>query len=92
LAATAAAPAPVTHETAMAELRSVLALDDAQVAAIETIFAERQKTVQRVWEQLRPEVQHAMADVHHEIDEVLRPDQRDRFLTWLHQRQHNRLH
>ena len=74
------------HEAAMAELREVLGLDDRQVAQIHAILTERQQLVQQMWEQLRPEVQSAMRQVHSEIAELLRPEQRERFHNWLTQR------
>ena len=82
-------PTPVTlsvveeHAAAIAELRQVLGLDDRQVAQIHAILAERQQVVQLTWEQLRPEVQSAMRQVHVEIAELLRPDQREAYHDWL---------
>jgi Spy/CpxP family protein refolding chaperone len=82
----AAAPSGAeVHEAAMSELREVLDLDDAQVAQIHALMAERQETVQRIWEQLRPEVQQAMTEVHEDIARLLRPEQRQRFHQWLQQ-------
>lgn len=77
---------PSAHETAMADLRDTLDLDDDQAAQIEAIMAKNREAVQRAWEQLRPEVQAAMGQVHSEIAEVLRPDQRERFHDWLMRR------
>jgi len=71
------------HEAAMRELRVQLELTDEQIAAINAIVARRQETVQRTWEQLRPEVQEAMRDVHEEIAALLNPDQAARFHEWL---------
>lgn len=94
-----AAPASVTvspqrdHTAAMAELRAILELDDRQVAQIDAILSQRQEIVQQMWEQLRPEVQSEMRNVHMEIAETLRPEQIERFHEWLlergaaHQRQ-----
>ncbi|TDI45425.1 MAG: hypothetical protein E2P02_07340 [Acidobacteria bacterium] len=67
------------HEAAITELRELLELDEEQVAQIHRILAERQQFVQRTWEQLRPEVQNAMRQVHSDIGELLHPDQRGRF-------------
>ena len=74
------------HEAAMAELQELLELDEDQVAQIHKILAERQQMVQRKWEQLRPEVQNAMRQVHIDIAELLHPDQRERFHDWLMRR------
>jgi hypothetical protein len=81
----ARAPAPASHQATMAEFRKVLDLDDAQVSAIDGVFARHQRVVQRAWEQLRPEVQEAMFQVHHEVMNLLRPDQQEHFQTWLRQ-------
>jgi len=74
------------HEAAMAELQELLDLDEDQVAQIHKILAERQQTVQHMWEQLRPEVQNAMRQVHIDIADLLRPNQRERFHDWLMRR------
>lgn len=71
------------HEAAMAELREALDLDDAQVEQIEAVFASHREIVRQMWDQLRPEVQEAMRQVHLEINEILRPEQRERFHAWL---------
>ena len=91
-----AVPTPTAMTTeeeqtaAMAELREVAGLDDQQAAAIHAILAEHQDVVQHMWEQLRPEVQGAMLQVHSEIAELLRPDQRERFHDWIQrQREHH---
>lgn len=74
------------HEAAMAELQELLELDEDQVTQIHEILAERQQMVQRKWEQLRPEVQGAMRQVHIDIAELLHPNQRKRFHDWLTRR------
>lgn len=82
-------PTPATlsaaeeHEAAMAELREVLGLDDRQVEQIHAVMAEHQVAVQQAWEQLRPEVQSAMREVHMEIARILRPEQRERYNDWV---------
>lgn len=79
------------HEAAMAELREVLELDDEQAEQIHALFVDRQEIVQQMWEQLRPEVQAAMREVHLEITALLRPEQRQAFHDWLlRQRQQHR--
>lgn len=74
------------HEAAIAELRDEIGLDEEQIRQIHAIMASRQQLVQRVWEQLRPELTAAMHDVHTEIAELLRPEQRERFRAWLERR------
>lgn len=74
------------HEAVMAELREELELDDEQVEQIHAITVKHQEVVQETWEELRPEVQSAMRQVHVEIAELLRPDQRVRFHEWLMRR------
>jgi hypothetical protein len=71
------------HEARMAELQEFLGLDEEQVRQIDDLMARRQATVQLMWERLRPEVQTAMQDVHAEITELLRPEQRALFHDWL---------
>ena len=78
--------AAAEHGETMADMREALGLDDQQVEAIEAILAERQHVVQILWEQLRPEVQQAMRQVHAEIGDLLRPDQRERYHDWLNRR------
>lgn len=74
------------REASMRELREVLELDDNQVEQIHTILTERQEMVQRTWEQFRPEVQAAMRQMHTDIADLLRPNQRKRFHEWLMER------
>ncbi len=75
------------HEAAMAELQETLGLDEGQIEQIHAVLARRQELVQHVWEQVRPEVQNAMREIHIEIAELLRPEQRPRYHEWLN-RQH----
>lgn len=72
-----------THAEAMSELREILELDEAQTAQIHALLSENQVVVQRMWEQLRPEVQQAMTRVHEQVAAVLRPDQQQRFHEWI---------
>lgn len=74
------------HQVAMADLRKALDLDDEQVAQIHEIMRKHHGAVERAWEELRPEVQAAMREVHVEIAEILRPEQRERFHEWLTRR------
>jgi len=84
------APAEISaeemHAAAMAELRDEIGLDDEQIERVHAILASRQELVQELWEQLRPELQAAMQDVHEEIAELLRPEQLGRFHEWLQRR------
>ena len=71
------------HETAMAELQETLGLDEVQLEEIHAVLARHQQLVQHAWEQIRPGVQNAMREVHAEIAELLRPEQRERYHEWL---------
>jgi len=71
------------HAAAMAELEEVLGLDAAQLEQIHAILTRRQDLVQQVWEEVRPEVQSAMLEVHAEIADLLRPEQRSAYHEWL---------
>jgi hypothetical protein len=71
------------HEAAMAELEEVLGLDAAQIEQIHAVLAARQEFVQEAWEQVRPQVQSAMQEIHVEIAELLRPEQRQAYHEWL---------
>jgi Spy/CpxP family protein refolding chaperone len=79
----------VEHEAVMTELVEELELDPVQVERIHAVFAKHREVVQQSWEELRPEVQSAMRDVHFEIAELLTPEQRRRFHEWLMQRREN---
>ena len=71
------------NEVAITELRQFLDLDDEQVAKINAVMAENQHVVQLMWEEFRPEVQAAMREVHMEIAALLRPEQAERFHSWI---------
>jgi len=71
------------HEAAMADLEEFLDLDETQVEQIHAVLANRQHLVQQAWEQVRPEVQSAMLEVHVEIAALLRPEQREHYHAWL---------
>jgi len=89
------APSAVTHashDAMMTELRQALDLDEAQMAAVEGVFAAHQQAVQHAWEQLRPEVQEAMVRAHDEVTALLRPEQRERFERWVRERHRERPH
>ena len=71
------------HEAALAELQEVLGLDEQQIEQIHAVLGGRQQLVQQAWEQVRPEVQEAMLEIHVEIAELLRPEQRALYHEWL---------
>ena len=81
-----ASPAELVHAATMAELERELELDEKQVEQILRLLVDRQKLIQRHWEQLRPEVHAAMQEVHREIAELLRPDQVTAYHRWLQER------
>jgi len=74
------------HEAAMAELTEALGLDHDQMEQIHAIMVEHQHVVQLKWEELRPEVQEAMRQVHSAIADILHADQIPRFHDWLRNR------
>ena len=82
----AAMSAAEEHEAAMAEMTEALALDQDQVAQIHAIMVQHQNVVQLKWEELRPEVQAAMGQVHAAIADILHDDQISRFHRWLSHR------
>jgi hypothetical protein len=71
------------HDTAMSELDELLGLDDEQIEQFHAVLAGRQELVQNAWEQVRPQVTAAMRDIHTDIGELLRPDQRRLYHEWL---------
>ena len=79
------------HQAALEELRADVGLDDDQIEQVHAIVAKHHGVVQRSWEQLRPEVQDAMRQVHVEIGEILRDDQIERFHDWLMKRREQHL-
>ena len=78
--------AEALHNAAMSELQMALNLDDDQMAQIHAVLARHQDEVQTAWEALRPEVLSAMQNVHVEIADLLRPEQRDLYHVWLAKR------
>ncbi len=80
------------HEVAMAELQEVLGLDERQIEQVHAVLAGRQQLVQDAWEQVRPEVQAAMREIHVEIAELLRPEQRQRYHEWLNRQRDESRH
>ena len=80
-----------SHDAAMSELRNDVGLDDEQIAQVHEILARHHDVVERSWRQLRPEVQNAIRQVHVDIADILRPEQRERFHSWL-QRRRQQLH
>ncbi len=71
------------HRMALQHLQGLFALDDAQVDEIDEIFTRHQGAVIRSWMTIQPSLQSAIESVHLSMSEVLRPDQREAFRTWL---------
>lgn len=71
---------PMDSAAFMRSLDRDLALDSAQHAAIVRVFARHQATIDSAWRTVRPAVRAAMDSSQMEIYNVLRPDQRPRFL------------
>lgn len=75
--------APQMHAEALEQFRTILDLDDAQVAAIDSIFRHRQGEVESTWQTLSRHLHSVVDSVHREVMHVLRPEQRAAFEKWL---------
>lgn len=73
------------HDAAMASLEEALHLESHQMAEIHGVFQKHQRIVQRSWETMRPSLDIAMQKVHHEVAELLTPEQQTAFTDWLEQ-------
>ena len=74
------------HNKAMRQLRNVVGLDDDQIEEVHHILGRHRETVHEAWMKLRPDLSEAMREVHTEIADLLRPEQRARFHEWLSER------
>ncbi len=70
-------------QAALVSFRSVLELDDDQVAAIHEILLRHQTRVDDTWESLRVEIQAEVDSAHYEIRALLTDYQVGRFEAWL---------
>lgn len=71
------------HEEALDRFRVILDLDDAQVAAIDSIFRHRQGEFESTWRVLNQHLYSTVDSVHEEVNALLRPEQREAFRRWL---------
>ena len=71
------------HRMALQHLQDLFALDDAQVNEIDQIFRRHQGAIIQSWMTIQPHLQSAIESVHLSMSEVLRPEQREAFRTWM---------
>ena len=71
------------HAETLERFRTILDLDDAQVAVIDSIFRHRQVEVESTWQTLSRHLHSVVDSVHREVMDVLRPEQRAAFEAWL---------
>jgi hypothetical protein len=71
------------HEETLDRFRVILDLDDAQVAAIDSIFRHRQGEFESTWRVLNHHLYSTVDSVHEEVNALLRPEQREAFRRWL---------
>src|SRR5690606_28642275 len=71
------------HEETLERFRVILDLDDAQVAAIDSIFRHRQDEFESTWRILNHHLYSTVDSVHEEVNALLRPEQREAFQRWL---------
>ena len=81
---------PADAQTEMVtSLRAELGLTPTQANEIEAILVRYQGHVTRSWEGMRPGLRAAMDSAGAAIEDVLAPEQRERFRTWIRE-QHGR--
>ena len=79
-----ASASPMNPDNVMPVLERQLALDSAQRVAIKDILSRRQSAIDEAWRSVRPSVRAAVDSSQMEIVNVLRPEQRSKFLVLLH--------
>lgn len=72
-------PTPAERRRVRAELTRELALTPAQDSAFDAIMAERAGEFSALREEIRPRVERLVSDVRSDMEQVLTPEQRDRF-------------
>jgi hypothetical protein len=75
---------PMNPDTVMRVLEQQLALDSGQRASIRAILSRRQSAIDEAWRSVQPSVRAAVDSSQMEIVNVLRPEQRTKFLLLLH--------
>jgi hypothetical protein len=81
---TRSAASPMNPDTVMRVLEQQLALDSGQRASIRAILSRRQSAIDEAWRSVQPSVRAAVDSSQMEIVDVLRPEQRTKFLLLLH--------
>jgi hypothetical protein len=81
---TRSAASPMNPDTVMRVLEQQLALDSGQRASIRAILSRRQSAIDEAWRSVQPSVRAAVDSSQMEIVNVLRPEQRTKFLLLLH--------
>jgi hypothetical protein len=72
---------PMEPQAFVRRLDKELGLDSAQRVAIVAILTRRQRSIDSAWRQLRPSVRATIDSAQAEIVDVLRPDQRQHYLS-----------
>jgi hypothetical protein len=81
---TRSAASPMNPDMVMRVLEQQLALDSGQRASIRAILSRRQSAIDEAWRSVQPSVRAAVDSSQMEIVDVLRPEQRTKFLLLLH--------
>jgi len=72
-------PTPEDRRRFRAELSRELVLSPAQDSALDAIMTQRAGEFSALREEIRPRVERLVADVRRDLEQVLTPDQRERF-------------
>jgi hypothetical protein len=75
--------ASLSEPALLSAMRREVGLDDSQVVAVRAILERHQTAVDSAWQAIRPNVHAAIAAAQLEIAQVLRPEQRERYLRWI---------
>jgi ATP-dependent 26S proteasome regulatory subunit len=78
-----ASASPMNPDNVMRVLEAQLALDSVQRVTIKAILTRRQSAIDAAWRTIQPGVRAAVDSSQMEIVDVLRPEQRTKFLTLL---------
>ncbi|HSU94151.1 MAG TPA: hypothetical protein VLI43_10615 [Gemmatimonadaceae bacterium] len=78
-----ASASPMSPGNVMRVLEQQLALDSAQRVQISAILSRRQSAIDEAWRSVQPSVRAAVDSSQMEIVDVLRPEQRTKFLLLL---------
>ena len=75
---------PMDPDRVMRVLDRELALDSTQRVSIRAVFSRRQAAIDSSWRSVQPSVRAAVDSSQMEIVDILRPEQRTKFLALLH--------